>query len=478
MDSHAYSLCMHPSKSPIALITTAPLVVLLALSAPLGCSDAPAYDGTAADATSDSASDATLGFPDAASDAAPNDAAGDAATDDLAAADGAATDDAAPDAAGPDLDPIPFVVHEWGTFTSVQGSDGATVPGLHEEEEPLPAFVHGRYAFGPFKQMEELPELVTQKLETPVIYFYADVPRASVDVAFPQGIISEWYPDAEAFAPEIGTLEGFRDGQMRWTVEFTDPATAPAPPAVDPDDIWAPSRAVAARPLRVGDEHERFIFYRGLGRFELPVYVEAHEDGSIEVVNASDVDLPAVFVLNLHDEGALYESLGAIPAGGSVVTTPSPKEIDLDLYVDTAAAGVAEALVASGLYADESRAMVDTWRRSYFLTPGLRVLYVVPRAWTDALLPITISPEPDELVRTLIGRIEVFTPVFEYDTVSLLLGAFDSAADPTAVDLASFGRFAEPRIRRAMALHEDAEFHAFCAALLDRLLVETLAAQP
>ena len=28
----------------------------------------------------------------------------------------------------------------------------------------------------------------------------------------------------------------------------------------------------------------------------------------------------------------------------------------------------------------QARAMVDTWSHSYFRTPGLRVLYVVPRA--------------------------------------------------------------------------------------------------
>ena len=30
-----------------------------------------------------------------------------------------------------------FVVHEWGTLTSVIGSDGSLLPGLHHEEEDL-----------------------------------------------------------------------------------------------------------------------------------------------------------------------------------------------------------------------------------------------------------------------------------------------------------------------------------------------------
>ena len=35
-----------------------------------------------------------------------------------------------------------FTLHEWGTFTSVSGSDGGLLPGLQAEEEPLPMFVH------------------------------------------------------------------------------------------------------------------------------------------------------------------------------------------------------------------------------------------------------------------------------------------------------------------------------------------------
>jgi len=376
----------------------------------------------------------------------------------------------------PQVTPEPFVVHEWGTFTSVQSSDGLTVPGLHQEEEPLPGFVHGRYTFGAFKQMEDLPELVTQKLETPVLYFYGEAETVTVDVDFPQGIISEWYPDAAAFQPEVGTLDGFRDGSMSWRVELLDENADVAFPAVDETDIWAPSRHVDARPLRVGDEHERFIFYRGLGRFELPVAVEAYDDGTIEVFNNSDEALPALFLLNLHDGGALVESLGALEARGSVVASPSPKEFDVDAYVANASASVEEALVESGLYEDEARAMVNTWQRSYFLTPGMRLLYVVPRSWTDELLPIRIEPQPDELVRTLVGRIEVFTPAFEYDTVTLLTQAYQASDEE--LDLTSLGRFAEPRIRRAISLSEDPGFREFCEGLLDRLLVETLGEQP
>src|SRR5687767_6251127 len=89
-----------------------------------------------------------------------------------------------PEPTSPDPTPTPdptggVIVHEWGTFTSVRGSTGAQLEGLHHEEEALPSFVHGRgvMASGVMmtmgnKDLEAQPSSVTQKLETPVLYFY------------------------------------------------------------------------------------------------------------------------------------------------------------------------------------------------------------------------------------------------------------------------------------------------------------------
>src|SRR5207249_1491997 len=61
----------------------------------------------------------------------------------------------------------------------------------------------------------------------------------------------------------------------------------------------------------------------------------------------------------------------------------------------------------------EADAMIDTWRHSYFETPGLRVFWIVPRASTDLSLPMTMIPKPDALERVLVARSEVLTPEFE-----------------------------------------------------------------
>src|SRR5690606_29144191 len=198
-----------------------------------------------------------------------------------------------------------------------------------------PAFVHRRDVVPEgMKGLEMLPEGVTQKLETPVLYFYSDQARAvTVEVGFPQGVVSEWYPQAAATAPAIGALTGVRDGFAHWEVTLDATLTDADFPFVEEDDVWAPSRRVAATPLRVGHERERFIFYRGLGRFEMPFRVTSQPGNpNLTVTNAGDADVPAAFLLRVSGPTGVIEPLGPLAAGASRVVMPTPKEHPLDLY--------------------------------------------------------------------------------------------------------------------------------------------------
>ncbi|MCA9647629.1 MAG: hypothetical protein KC492_43365 [Myxococcales bacterium] len=368
-----------------------------------------------------------------------------------------------------------FVVHEWGTFTSMisaQGSlkQGGELPGMHHEDEALPSFVIGRSPgldFG--KAMESLPGPVTQKMETPVLYFYSDQAlKVDVDVTFKDGIISQWYPDATSFWPAVGEATAFSGGNMRWQVQLA-PGDTEAPIPVAEDDIWAPSRNVASVPVRAAGAIEQFIFYRGLGDFSVPLSYEVDFD-SVSVKNNSAQRIPAAFYLNLHDGGGLVAALGSIDPGGSVVAQGGPKERDLDAYVLNAKDLVKRALVDSGLYEDEAQAMVDTWAKSYFLTPGRRLLYVLPREWTDALLPIQIAPAPDQLVRTLVGRVELLTGDRETELMGKLHQAFTGGG---TLDTGALGRFAEPQLQRALQLDSDPGFQSWVSDQILQLNVQT-----
>lgn len=92
-----------------------------------------------------------------------------------------------------------YQLHEWGTFTTVSGSDGVLLPGLEREEETLPAFSHAHIGLenGQHPDPGEISRIyqqhgtlgivapyskglgkrplagVTVKMETPVIYFHS-----------------------------------------------------------------------------------------------------------------------------------------------------------------------------------------------------------------------------------------------------------------------------------------------------------------
>ena len=71
-------------------------------------------------------------------------------------------------------------------------------------------------------------------------------------------------------------------------------------------------------------------------------------------------------------------------------------------------------LVSEGLYEKEAKAMIETWKDSWF-EEGLRVFYVLTRKSTDKILPLQVEPKPKETVRVMVGRTEVITPEMEQD---------------------------------------------------------------
>jgi hypothetical protein len=102
-----------------------------------------------------------------------------------------------------------LVVHEWGTFTSRYTSLSEPYLDLHKTiEEPVPDFVHHINFDTVFNIQYSIKggywidtgridlSNVRVKMETPILYFYSPtgVKDLIVDVQFPDGSISEFYP--------------------------------------------------------------------------------------------------------------------------------------------------------------------------------------------------------------------------------------------------------------------------------------------
>jgi hypothetical protein len=382
-------------------------------------------------------------------------------------------------AVAPDTTPPPcpdagcdgLIAQEWGTYTSVQGTDGKTLGGVHHVDEALPAWVHRRNFTNPSDYFfEKLPEEPLQQLETPVIYFWSKKPvDVQVKVDFPRGVVGEWYPDASTYAPKIDGLTGVSNGSMTWNVSV-DPTIASSTFApVDPAEIWAPSRHVASTPLRFktsggATENEQFIFYRGLATYDAAIRVTSGDDGVLHVQNTSSDDVPAAFALQVVGDKAQIVPIGALLAGRELTVTPPAPTQPLTTYVAEAQRVLKDALVASGLYDDVAKAMVDTWTRSWFKNTGLRILYLAPRKWTDGWLPLSITPAPTALTRTLVGRIEVIT---KSEETALVASIREAAKTHATFDIPALGRFAEPRLRRAYALLSSTDDLVYAQGLVD-----------
>ena len=97
---------------------------------------------------------------------------------------------------------------------------------MYHEEHALPDFVHARS-----KDELHIPS-ISVKGETPVIYFYSQLPQqVSVKVGFPHGIWTQWYPQADFNGPlavETGSPPETKNGHITWNVNIT-PAHSETP---------------------------------------------------------------------------------------------------------------------------------------------------------------------------------------------------------------------------------------------------------
>ena len=338
----------------------------------------------------------------------------------------------------------PLIVHEWGTFTSVQGGDGVLLPWYSPQVGELPEFVHdwskpGANRATPLALSFGKGGLrATQRMETPVIYFYSDAGFATdVTVRFPQGVITEWFPQANEIGGARGT-NGLRDGVIRWLdVRVLPPdstrASARRLPASDRGNHYFAARETDSAVLRTAsqsqahpvDEYEKFLFYRGAGDFAAPLKVTVGSDGVLSVANSGDEPLRHLFLLDVHDGAGRWAYLEALPPGQS----HSWKQLDsfanslaapMELFATQIGEAKTSALEREGLFKREAAAMVATWRKSWFTEEGVRVLYVLPRRWTEAILPLEIQPAPTELVRVMVGRAEVITPATQRKLATLI----------------------------------------------------------
>jgi hypothetical protein len=323
-------------------------------------------------------------------------------------------------------------VHEWGTFTSVAGEDGQAIEWLPlSGPSDLPCFVRRM----PVSPKSWHPGGVagtpgTVRMETPVLYFYADQPAdLRVSVRFPYGLVTEWFPEATVaplFPPRY-----LRDvtATASWHVGVRPQARMAFPTEGEASHYYA-ARATDASPVQVGGQFEKFLFYRGIASFPVPVTARVTPSGGVRAENTS-AHAFARLILFERRNGKIGYRVSAGPRG--VATFDAPV---LTATVDSLRADLVDILTGEGLYRREAEAMVETWRDSWF-EEGTRLFYVLSRAAVDTILPLEIDPEPGAMARVFVGRVEVITPAM-LANVERAIGAGDLRA------LHQYGRVLQP----------------------------------
>ncbi len=322
-----------------------------------------------------------------------------------------------------------MTVHEWGTFTSIAGDDGRAVEWLPMDgPTDLPCFVD-RFRFNLKGSLSG-----TVRMETPVVYFYSNQKTTvNVKVQFRQGAVTEWFPNAVVTPAQVNALS-LRSRGFTSTIEWADVKVSPGADTAFPvergSSHYYKARETDAAPVRLGPEQEKFLFYRGVGGFQPPISATVTADGTVVVTHAGAEPVGDVILFENHGGTTSYQ----VRHASTDRTTFDPLPLD-----DESGPPLRELealLVSHGLYPREARAMVETWRDSWF-EEGTRLLYLVHPKAIAAVVPLEISPVPAHVERVFVGRMEIVTPATKEEVEAAIIGN-DRAT------LAKYGRFLQP----------------------------------
>lgn len=385
------------------------------------------------------------------------------------------------------------VAHEWGTFTSVAGQDGrainwvplggsADLPCFVKHLQglslasPFPAtstpvptpppsdptrirptntypitkgevFVGVRVAAGPVNFETARANIWGKvRMETPVIYFYSpsDV-DALVTVRFPRGLMTEFYPTPDGAGVPFNTAvlnDPNHVHSLHWSVKISP--SIPEQFLTEPGaSHYYAARATDATPIRVNNQTEKFIFYRGIANFDVPIETQLVANDRLEIRNVGAGGAIPVAILFESRGGKMGFTVAEKIEKSAVIERPKLDRDQVSLRAE-----LHKELVSAGLFPKEAAAMIETWRDSWF-EDGARVFYILPQRSVNSILPLSISPAPASVQRVFVGRMEIIDPT----TVGIVREALDQNDTAT---LARYGRFLHPIADQIIARGADA----------------------
>ena len=232
--------------------------------------------------------------------------------------------------------PSDLTVHEWGTFTSVAGEDGSAVEwDALGGKDDLPRFVND-FGYRCFKSEDHrhradgnAGDVLLQSARIGGACKGRISSRAYHRMVSPgpiRGLSKERIRRLdvrrlEANLNGIDTSLTILTGAIEWPSIKVEPNTSPALPTETGPSRYYAARGTDSAPLAVGDEHEKFLFYRGVGRFPVPLSARVTGNGTIAVENRGAEPVPTVILFENHGGHLGYRNAGAVK---DAVTLDSP----------------------------------------------------------------------------------------------------------------------------------------------------------
>src|SRR5258708_8036892 len=152
-------------------------------------------------------------------------------------------------------------------------------------------------------------------------------------------------------------------------------------PTGDRNNHYFAARMTSSTSLRVkttsGDQQEKFLFYRGVSTFSVPLSATLDAAGKLRIKNHGDQQIPTTILFERRGEKVGYRIGSALKEEG-VLDSP-----ELTSFIGDLGRNLEGILVAQGPYHDKAPAIVQNVRHSRF-EEGSRLLYIVPSAFVNA----------------------------------------------------------------------------------------------
>lgn len=274
-----------------------------------------------------------------------------------------------------------IVAHEWGVWRLEAGR----VAHIAELAAEVPPFVIRAPAAGGPAQVIQHPPVARK----PVLFLYTDAPiGVRVDVGFRGGEPWLYYPSANRRGDGLtwsGTLRPRQPAHRREQRDARRRLRAAGPPAVARGHFWNDLRAVGASTFFGHGTAEHFLFYDGPVEFERPFQLAQHAGGVAVTPTSTERTLWLVGDGFFNEQHVERVGAGARTVAEGPVAALRPR--------------LEAALRARGLSRAEAGSLLATWGDELFAAAPRRAVYFVPREAYDRMLPLRITPTPQELVR-------------------------------------------------------------------------------